>query len=182
MVQKYLQYELIGHVSRDSTAIAGREKAVRKQKAVKVPRKRGRPAKGEQRPPEEEKRLDKQLRQETEHAVSELPTVCDRGVKKNAKGYKESWKGYKLHADVNDAMLPLSVVITSASVHDSQVAIPLIKMTSKKVNYCYDLMDAAYDARQIWEQSKALGHVAIIDRNPRKGRAIREPSRGEKVQ
>ena len=74
--------------------------------------------------------MDKQLRQEAEEAVAELPIVCDRGVKKNAKGYKESWNGYKLHADVNDAMLPLSVVITSASVHDSQVAIPLMKMTS----------------------------------------------------
>jgi len=69
-------------------------------------------------------------------------------------------------------MLPLSVVITSASVHDSQVAIPLMKMTSKKVNYCYDLMDAAYDARQIWKQSKTLGHVAIIDRNPRNSEAL----------
>ena len=44
-----------------------------------------------------------------------------------------------------------------------------MKMTSKKVNYCYDLMFTAYDAKQIWEQSEALGHVAIIDRNPRKG-------------
>jgi len=45
-------------------------------------------------------------------------------------------------------------------------------MTSKKVNYCYDLLDAAYDAKQIWEQGKALGHVAIIDRNPCKGKVI----------
>lgn len=172
MVQEYLENELIGHISRDSTAIVGREKSAKKKKVIKVPRKRGRPAKGEQRLPREEKRLSKQLRQEAEQAVAELPKVCDRGTKKNAKGYKESWNGYKLHADINDTMLPLSVVITSASVHDSQVAIPLIKMTSKKVNYCYDLMDAAYDAKQIWEQSKALGHVAIIDRNPRNGVAI----------
>jgi hypothetical protein len=77
-----------------------------------------------------------------------------------------------LHADVNDTMLPLSVVLSSASVHDSQVAIPLIKLTSAKVRYCYDLMDAAYDARQIREQRQALGHVAIIDRNPRQGDAL----------
>ena len=32
--------------------------------------------------------------------------------------------------------------------------------------YCYDLMDAAYDAAQIWEQSRELDHVPIIDRNP----------------
>ncbi len=91
MVQEYLQYELIGHVSRDSTAIAGREKAVRKQKAVKVPRERGRPAKGEQRLPKEEKRLDKQLRQEAEQAVSELPTVCVIVVQKRMpKGSKKA--------------------------------------------------------------------------------------------
>jgi len=69
-------------------------------------------------------------------------------------------------------MLPLSVVLTSASVHDSQVAVPLIKMTSSKVNYCYDLMDAAYDASHIRYQSQALGHVAIIDRNPRNKKAL----------
>ena len=167
MVDQYLQNELIGHVSRDSTAITGREKAAKKQKLVKVARKRGRPAKGEQRPPKELTRLDKQLDQEVAVAIAELPKVCNRGTKKNSKGYLQSWNGFKLHVDVNDTMLPLSVVLTSASVHDSQVAIPMIKMTSKKVDYCYDLMDAAYDARQIREQSQALGHVAIIDRNRR---------------
>jgi len=38
-------------------------------------------------------------------------------------------------------------ILTSASVHGSQVAIPLMKLTSSKITYCYVLMDAAYDAR-----------------------------------
>lgn len=42
-----------------------------------------------------------------------------------------------------------------------------MKLTADKVTSCYDLMDAAYDAVQIWEQSRELGHVPIIDRNPR---------------
>ena len=58
-------------------------------------------------------------------------------------------------------------MLTAASVHDSQVAIPMIKMTSAKVTYLYDLMDPAYDARQIYEVSKSLGHVPIIDKNSR---------------
>lgn len=33
-------------------------------------------------------------------------------------------------------------------------------------------MDAAYDAKQIWEQSYALGHVPIIDQNPRQGEVL----------
>lgn len=78
-----------------------------------------------------------------------------------------SWNGYKLHLDFNDCGFPLSAVLTSASVHDSQAAIPLMKLTAGKVISCYDLMDAAYDAAQIWDMSRELGHVPIIDRNPR---------------
>lgn len=57
--------------------------------------------------------------------------------------------------------------MTSASLHDSQVAIPLIKLTNRKVTYLYDLMDAAYDAKRIDETSRQLGHVPITDENGR---------------
>jgi hypothetical protein len=167
LVKEHLGTELIGHISRDSTAITGREKPAKKVRAPKVAKKKGRPAQGEVRPPAEPKRLDVQRTQAAQAALDQLPKVCDRGVKKNAKGYTETWNGYKLHLDVNDCGLPISAVITSASVHDSQVAIPLMKLTAGKVTSCYDLMDAAYDAAQIWEQSRELGHVPIIDRNPR---------------
>lgn len=168
LVEQHLAAELVGHVSRDSTAIAGREKPARKQaKAPKKPRKRGRPAKGAQREPVEQKRLDLQARQSAEEAIRELPVLCDRGTKKNAQGYKTSWNGYKLHLDTNDIGLPLSALVTSASLHDSQAAIPLIKLTSNKVTYLYDLMDAAYDAKRIEEASRECGHVPIIDRNRR---------------
>ncbi len=172
LVEQHLRTELIGHVSRDSTAIQGREKPTKKEKQAKTPRKKGRPAKGEQPNPPEPKRLEVQRQQTVQQAIDQLPTVCNRGVKKNAKGYTETWNGYKLHIDVNDTGLPLSALLTSASVHDSQVAIPLMKLTSSKMSYCYDLMDAAYDAAQIWDESKALGHVPIIDRNPRGGDVI----------
>jgi hypothetical protein len=167
LVKEYLSTELIGHVSRDSTAIVGRERPAKKIKRAKVAKKKGRPAKGDIRQPPEPKRLDLQRTQSAEEAIALLSSVCDRGVKRNAKGYTETWNGFKLHIDVNDCGLPLSAVLTSASVHDSQVAIPLMKLTSDKVDYCYDLMDAAYDAAQLWEQSRELGHVPIIDRNPR---------------
>jgi hypothetical protein len=164
LVEEHMNVELIGHVSRDSTAIIGREKPAKKTKKPKVDKKRGRPAKGEKRPP---KRIEAQRSQSASEAIALLPKVCDRGTKRNAKGHMEFWNGFKLHLDVNDFGTPLSAVLTSASLHDSQVAIPLMKMTSGKVTYCYDLMDAAYDAAQIWEQSRELDHVPIIDRNPR---------------
>ena len=48
-------------------------------------------------------------------------------TKENAEGYKTSWNGYKLHLDINDTGFPISGLVTSASLHDSQFAIPLIK-------------------------------------------------------
>jgi len=168
LVAQYLSHELIGHISRDSTAIVGREKPAKKAaKEPKPRRKRGRPAKDEQREAATLKRLDRQVHQTAEEAIGELPTVCDRGTKQNAKGYKTSWNGYKLHLDTNDIGLPISALVSSASLHDSQVAIPLIKITSNKVTYLYDLMAAAYDAQLIAETSRKLGHVPIADRNGR---------------
>ena len=168
LVENSLKPELIGHVSRDSTAIEGREKPVKKTPKQKVARrKRGRPAKEEQRGPKEQTRLERQCGQTAREALKELAALCDVGTKKNSKGFKETWIGYKLHADVNDCGLPISVVLTAASVHDSQVAIPLMKMSSTKVDYLYDVMDAAYDAGLIYEVSKSLGHVPLIDKNPR---------------
>ena len=53
-------------------------------------------------------------------------------------------------------------MLTSASVHDSQVAIPLATLSTQRVTYCYELMDAAYEAHHITEQSRQLGHVPIV--------------------
>ena len=168
MVERCLKPELVGHISRDATAIEGREKPVKKPPKEKpAPQKRGRPAKGDQREPKEQTRLERQVGQSVEQALNELPVFCDRGTKKNSKGFKETWIGYKLHTDVNDCGLLVSVVLTAASLHDSQVAIPLMKMSSAKVDYLYDLMDSAYDAGPIYEVSRNLGHVPIIDKNSR---------------
>ena len=100
--------------------------------------------------------------------VGELPKSCDVGVKKNAKGALETWIGYKLHVDAADGGVPVSCLLTSASMHDSQAAIPLACLTAGRLDNLYDLMDAAYDAEEIRAYSRKLGHVAIIDVNPRR--------------
>ena len=165
---------LIGHVSRDSTAINGREAAVAKPK-VKTPKRRpGRPRRGEERP-KTPPRLERQANGMSLSAMlDDLPKLCDRGTKRNARGMLETWRGYKLHIDTADCGVPLSAILTSASVHDSQAAIPLATMTAGRVTNLYDLMDAAYDAREIHEVSKRLGHVPVIDTNPRRDKALKE--------
>ncbi len=66
-----------------------------------------------------------------------------------------------------DGGVPISYLVTSASVHDSQVAIPLATKSAKRVTNLYDVMDSAYDAKEIRLHSESLGHVPIIDANPR---------------
>ena len=52
-----------------------------------------------------------------------LDLAPDVGVKRGARGYQASWSGYKLHIDAADGGIPLSCILTSASLHDSQAAI-----------------------------------------------------------
>lgn len=173
---------LVGHLSRDATTIESREKPIKKEKKPEEdkPKKRGRPKKGEARPPKISRRIEKQLGMSLSDMLSDLPTACDVGTKKNSKGYKESWIGYKLHLDAADGGIPISCVLTSASVHDSQVAIPLAEISAQRATSLYDLMDAAYDDELIINHSKQLGHVPIIDINPRRNEALKSELKAEK--
>lgn len=65
--------------------------------------------------------------------LDDLPNPCDVGTKKNSKGYKSNWPGYKLHIDAADGGIPIGCIVTSASSHDSQSAIPLGEMTRRRV-------------------------------------------------
>jgi hypothetical protein len=120
--------------------------------------------------PKAETRLKRQRSMKLSEMLADLPQSCDSGAKKNHQGNEEYWRGYKLHLDVADGQIPISAVLTSASVHDSQVAIPLATMSTQRVTYLYELMDAAYNAYHITEQSQALGHVPIIDPKASVGR------------
>jgi len=135
------------------------------------PKKRGRPKKGEERP-KAPTRIECQVAQTAEQSRAQLPTACDVGSKTNSKGFKETWTGYKLHIDTADGDIPVHAILTSASVHDSQVAIPLMRQTSQRVTYLYDLADAAYCSPILREESRRLGHVPLIDHNPRRGEKI----------
>ncbi len=69
--------------------------------------------------------------------LAELDTACATGTKKNAQGYKISWKGYKLHLDTACCGIPISAVLTGANVHDSRVALPLTRI-SRLLKYWSD--------------------------------------------
>ena len=154
-----LEGHLAGHVSRDSTAIEGREAPAPKAGAVPRPkRRRGRPRKGEQRP-KPLSRIERQASMTLDEMLEELPKACNIGVKPNGKGHLERWTGYKLHLDAIDGGILVSCVLTS-----------------RRVTSLYDLMDSAYDTAEIRAFSQKLGHVAIIDVNPRR-RAVMQAQR-----
>ena len=164
---------IIGHIARDATAIPAREAPVRTTIPAANPetpkRKRGRPKTGEIVVPKEPRRLALQVGQTLDQMLADLPSHCNIGTKRNAKGHTTSWIGYKLHIDTADGDVPISCVLTSASVHDSQVALPLATITAGRVTNLYDLMDSAYDVQEIHDKSRALGHVPIIDHKTRRG-------------
>lgn len=170
MIEKYQKPRLVGHISRDATAISAREKAAKKVK----------PVAGETKPSTKRRpkgsaaskavtRLERQQSMTLKEMLAELPRVCDCGAKRNSKGHPSYWVGYKLHLDVADGGIPISCILTSASVNDSQVALPLMKLTAQRVTNLYDLMDSGYDAPIIKKQSSALGHVPLIDSHTRRG-------------
>lgn len=160
LIRRSYAEQVVGHISRDSTAIVAREKDQSKQKT-----KRPRASRSKNRTPEQMTRIERQCLPETtmEQMMADLPRLCDKGCKNDSKGLPSYWIGYKLHLDVADGQVPVSCVLSSASLHDSQAAIPLARLTSSRLTSLYDLMDSAYDSKSIREFSARLGHVAIIE-------------------
>ena len=178
---------LLCNVSNDSTEIEAREHGVPKEKkppaGTSAVRGRGRKSKAEKgnTPPPEPSNLERQSAASLEENLSRIPGQCDWGRKSNSKGKIEQWCGYKLHIGVADCGIVTSALLSSASMHDSQAAIPLMQMTARNVFFhMYDLMDAAYDSKIIKRFSTLQGRVAIIDPNKRNGtRRELEPAREE---
>ena len=98
MVTTHAGPKLVGHLSRDATAIAVPERPGPKPVPAKAPRRpHGRPKKGQTHPPPPPKRLDLQATRTVAENLAELPCICAIGVKRNSQGFQSCWVGYKLH-------------------------------------------------------------------------------------
>lgn len=83
MVQRHAGPKLVGHLSRDATAIEAPERPVAKPA----------PEPAAPRPPPPLKRLELQGPRSLAENLADLPHACDVGPKCNSKGYKSSWTG-----------------------------------------------------------------------------------------
>jgi hypothetical protein len=164
LIERTQSTRLVGHILRDSTAIAAREKREIKPKPAKPAVRRQHRKADAAKKPEQMTTIERQCfgKRSLEEMLSELPRKCDRGCKPDSTGKKFYWSGYKLHVDVADGQIPISCILTSASVNDMQVAIPLAETSARRVQSLYDVMDTGYDATAIRTHSQNLGHVPII--------------------
>src|SRR5277367_1447528 len=131
-VERALGGRIIGAGARDATAIAAREKPIKhddppppstrapRRRQNVVTRRRASNGPRQSRPGWSAKRRRLSIKCAPKFPVSAMLKP------KNSKGYKESWTGYKLHIDVACGQIPVACILTSASTHDSQVAIPLM--------------------------------------------------------
>ena len=81
------------------------------------------------------------------------------------------FKGFKIHAVVNQAGLPLKALVTTGNCYDS----PFLPKLIEDLEADYVLADAGYNSKRNFKAVKDMGAVPVIADNPRrrgKGRKI----------
>ena len=63
-----------------------------------------------------------------------------------------------MHMAISDNCMPVCAILTSASLNDCEVAIPLANKANQLVQNFYDLMDSAYDVAEVKEITQDLGY------------------------
>lgn len=161
----------IGNLSIDSTPIDAREKPVKKETVKKEPKKRGRKKKGSEEEAEYLAKLEKEAELDEaaktgnlQEFLSTLEDRCSITGKRNSKGHMQWRIGYKVHLAVDDMGIPVSYFVSGACVHDSKLAVPLMRMANEKVRFLYALMDGGYSSSDIINFTKdQMDAVPVID-------------------
>ena len=162
VINEYFSDRLVCNLSIDSTPVEARETPVKKEKEEST--KKGRDKKSSIERKKREKDLANMAKVgDVEQFLSTLENRCSITGKKNSKGYMQWRIGYKIHLAVCDSGIPVSFFVSGASVHDSRVAIPLLRKAKARCTYLYALMDGGYSSAQIEEYSHSIGVVPVID-------------------
>jgi transposase len=163
LAREVFKGHVVLHNGRDSVPIPVREWPMDK-KGQRIERRKAKNKKEKKSAPKRLTVCEKQASEDLsiEEMEKLLPKICDIGRKVNSTGKAFCWRGYKLHLDVAEGWFPLSCLLTSASTHDTQAAIPLSKMSSTRSAVLYELMDTAYDSRTIKSYIEKKGRKPII--------------------
>ena len=168
IVSEFYSTRLVCNLSIDSTPIDAREKPIAREKPEKM--KRGRKKKGSDEEREYKDRVaeEKRIEELEKHGapsrfLATLEDGCSITGKKNSKGHMQWRIGYKVHLAVDDLGIPVSFFVSGACVHDSRVAIPLLRLANERCTFLYSLMDGGYSSNDIESFAMELGVVPVID-------------------
>jgi transposase len=107
----------------------------------------------------------------TTHLIADSTPLVDLYDLEADWGYTSEgpFRGFKLHAVVNQLGLPLRAVVTPGNRHDS----PLFPSLIQDLEADFVLADAGYDSKRNIRAVKAMGAEPVIASNPRRGRRRR---------
>ncbi|MCH3916585.1 MAG: transposase [Spirochaetia bacterium] len=156
------------HLSLDSTPVDARERPAVRTKRQKG--RRGRPKAGSagEKAVQERKGQEARLVQLRDsgdpHAyLATLEQRCTVTGKRNSRGHMQWRVGYKVHLAVDDSGIPVASAVTGACVHDTQPAIPLLRIAAGRCTWLYALMDGGYSSGAVRDRVLAMGRVPLID-------------------
>lgn len=169
LCRDFYKSRLVCHLSIDSTPIEAREKPVSPEKP-RMKLKKGRKKRGSKEAEDlEARRAEDRRIEELEESgpideyLSTLNQQCAISGKKNSKGHMQWRIGYKAHLAVDDHGIIVSYAVTGANVHDSRLAIPLLRMADMNCTFLYALMDGGYSSGRIESFVRDSGKVPVID-------------------
>ena len=117
-------------------------------------------------------RIQRQQKQWVEHILSPIPMQVIGGPTRSLKGYKpaEEWRQTAWVVLYRWAVLLL--LLFCLRLPSTTVGQPFHchRFSARRVTSLYDLMDAACCSFELQEYSRQLGHVPLIDHNPRSGK------------
>jgi len=164
LIKLAYQDKVLQHISRDATDIPVREKSKRsKSKAAEKRNSEGGPP---AKPGKSKTHLQMASGKNWKELLAELRHECDSGSKVSSKRTRMYWMGYKLSVDVSDDGIPVSCILTAASVSDMLLAIPLSRKSEQRTTPFYELMDQGYYSKAIREFIEQRGRIPVIQKKP----------------
>lgn len=172
------------NIAIDGTHFEARDQASRKKeesKSPNKPKKRGRKTKQEREQwlkekeaeeaslPIYKKKIEDQLDVSYDVLYDQIPLDPNWGKKKNSESKNFAWYGFKGHFAVDTkSQFVLHSMMSSGSLNDGKVAIPLLKGIEDKMpffQFKYAFLDAGYDYNPIYEYIHQMNGYAIIAYN-----------------
>jgi len=107
-----------------------------------------------------------QLIAPTTHLIADSTPLVDLYDMEAKWGYTREgpFKGFKLHAVVNQLGLPMKAILTPGNRYDS----PFLPKLIEDLEANYVLADAGYDSKRNIKAAEAMGAVPVIASNPRR--------------